>query len=236
MSPNRIHHRRRRGRERPRHDRLRCGAARPRPTRASTEADGPVTARMTTGRLTGTRGSARGRDARWPPRHRDGRRQRSVRALDPPLRIAPHGTAGARREEPADRREGAREHRHARQAAQPGPFLFTDVAQTGLLDVLCACRAHTIRAAHPVNGAGLSEELILAVEPVHLTPSPAQQGSHARANPRMCNPRANVANACTRAAGSRVGDNPGLRPLARRWGSPNRRPFHRRPASQGTCL
>ncbi len=77
-----------------------------------------------------------------------------------------------------------------------------------------------------------AQELLLVIDAVHLARAPPKHRHRSERAGRA--PRTWTARAP--ATGGRVGDDPGVRPLARRRDSPSRRPFRRRPASQGTCL
>jgi len=89
------------------------------------------------------------------------------------------------------------------------------------------------------------EKALLVIYAVHLAGRSSQQrhrtASRIDWRPLRA-PRAEIARtpareaAITRAAGSRRGERSGFRPLARGWASPSRRPFNRRPVSQGTHL
>ncbi len=81
-----------------------------------------------------------------------------------------------------------------------------------------------------VNDVGAGEVLLLAVHPIDRA-GPAAQTGHRRA-PSSAN--APLRPRRTLATGSRAGDEPGPRPLARIWASPCGRPSDRLPASQGT--
>jgi len=159
-------------------------------------------------------------------------RQRRRTNTEPPRAGATHQPHAARRDQPANRAESPGEHRHPGETSQSLLDRHVNMPLAAYLPARCHRGSSTTDANHLLG----VNELVLSIEAIHLARPAAERRDHGRSGVSRPERRRAAPGTGTRAVESRAGDEPGLRPLARRGASPSRRPFHRRPASQGVCL